>query len=353
MKANGVDKGLLDVQEDVIAVNVELTTKSDLLDGALDPTQIPSEIKIKSGEGVNYIVVDVSSGDPAVNGSNLRLSYNAAKLLTPNGSVIAEGNTATVFLPPATYDLGTTGLVLDKSWVHLEGVSTEKTAFITAAIQTDYAGTLMPTVANVNLTNLDVFLTWSQDIDSTDNTVPTAYAPNTNLYSHITNCNFGQTVFISWRNGIEYPGVYRDLTGLSILGMNGGEMSGEAYNCRVDIEGLGSLPGVMSGYMKECYSLGPAGLFGGEGLFIGTITGTMEECSVDLLIPQANTFGNLDGGTLLRCTSYTYTSYPVEMTNGARMIDCVCLGDPTPGTPTRDGTSKMINCSWGDVVITD
>ena len=330
-----------------------INNKAELTEGVLESTQVPLSVQLKSGEGINYIVVDVSSGDPLVNGSNLRLAYNAAKLLTPNGSAIGVGNSATVILPPATYDLGTSGLVLDKEWVSLQGSSPEKTAYITAAVQAHYEGTLMPVTDNVNLTNLSVNLDWSQDSANTDNTVPTAFAPNTNLYSVIRNCHFAQTASIGWRNGIEYPGEYFNLTGHAMFGCYGGEMSGIAFECSMSPDSSSSYcTGVMSGEAYRCNDLVGGGFFGGHD---SVITGKMVDCYCGAVGGSyaTNSYGKLDGGILINCEGNVQGSFPAAMTNGARLIGFTCHGYSDPNKPTRDATSKMVNCSWGDSVFTD
>lgn len=59
----------------------------------------------KSGEGVNFLVVDVEAGASSANGVNLMATYAAAKQLLPNGQTLSATNPAWLILPPGAYAL--------------------------------------------------------------------------------------------------------------------------------------------------------------------------------------------------------------------------------------------------------
>jgi hypothetical protein len=89
------------------------------------PKAVTLSDAINAAIAPNSVIVD-ASGTDAERGAALVAAYEAAKLLTPNGSALSARNRASVVIPPAFYDLTTHGILdLDTDFVDLIALVTQ------------------------------------------------------------------------------------------------------------------------------------------------------------------------------------------------------------------------------------
>jgi hypothetical protein len=118
------NKGLTEKLRTIAGLNTPnalIALDQDAEPATLLRSELLKDVPTKNGEGINWLTVDVSSGDPDVTGANLLAAYAAAKTLAPNGVVRTTENRAAVLLPPAHYRVGAP-LILDAPGVDLVGV---------------------------------------------------------------------------------------------------------------------------------------------------------------------------------------------------------------------------------------
>jgi hypothetical protein len=149
--------GRIAINENFAAINAEL---GSLWQGeVLDPDILPP------AEGENYLFVEVTT-DPLQNGLNLIAACARAGTLTPNGLAIGSNNRVQVLLPPARYDLNTTGTVVVPSWVDVIGIGTwVQTVIMGAGTSDQYR--MVSLSGNSRLRNLYI---WHNSAGNTVNT---------------------------------------------------------------------------------------------------------------------------------------------------------------------------------------
>lgn len=218
----------------------------------------------------NYIVVDISANNAISNGTALLAAYAAAKVLTPNGAALSATNRACVILPPAKYDLGVTGLVLDTEFVDLIGLCTNRSLqYITNSPnwETGDKGTIIQTADDVHISNLTIVLPITNSEPGGGMYDSAAYYPASNLNKTIIdNCEFignesGSTPCM--RRVVEYSGKYTNCkAGYHGFGCRS-IASGTFINCEGDDYAFGGgSDGVASGVFINCR--GKNGSFGCE-----------------------------------------------------------------------------------------
>jgi hypothetical protein len=151
--------GTLTVNGD-LTITTNLTAQSITLGGVTETNW--TGVGSLPLQGYKYVIVAEGAND-VQRGSNLKAAYTTATTLSPNSS-----NRVAVIVPPGAYNLGSTGLVMNTSYVDLIGLvpaqMTSKQAF------TDSAGyTRTKTAANVQCPGLIYSSasmgTFSQNVD--------------------------------------------------------------------------------------------------------------------------------------------------------------------------------------------
>lgn len=288
-----------------------------------------------------YVLVRTTSS-ATQNGTNLLAAYTQAKTLTPNGSALAADNRAAVLVPPGRYDLGTGSITLDTEYVDLVGLSTARAdQHLISEITPLGIGVLNQTADDVRIENLTVEISRPTGTAVTDDTLPAAYFPDSNLPNTVVrNCEFTQStgaIAVSMRLSIEYSGEFTDCKALS--------------------NGFGSFGGIASGTFKDCD--GGNNSFGNNGMASGTFincvagnnsfargasshaSGTFIDCSAG-----EDSFGRLGfaDGTFRGCTAGN-RSFGGDATG--TFIDCEA-GDESFGGANQPVTGTFINCTGGD-----
>ena len=325
----------------------------------------------KAGAGVNFIVVDVSADDATVNGANLLASYAAAKALTPNGAAKSATNRAVLLVPPGTYDLGTTPLVMDTQYVDLVGASGQpEHVLITSAVSVVNSGTLVQTANDVMISGVT--------LENTQNAVwytapgyetalplgsgaPAAYMPSTNLTLAKLRDVVMRGVNQGWsmRTGIFYSGTFTNCTGGGgSFGLNG-VASGTFTNCTGGPNSFGSSEGYA--FFYDLYD--EEGNVIGNNLELfsagaGTASGVFKNCTGgQCSFGGGMTIGGTASGTFISCSG-DFGSFGSSVASGT-FTDChgssSCFGTGVAASDFNMGTSAggsltgiFFNCRSGD-----
>jgi hypothetical protein len=350
-----------------LTVTTNLTAPSITL-GGVTQTSWPAALAF-GYQGAKYVIVAEGTND-LERGSNLQAAYSTATTLGPTAS-----NRVVVLVPPGSYNLGATSLVMNTSYVDLIGLvpaqMTSKQVF------TDSAGiTRTKTVANVQCPvliyssgsagtlkqNVDYVRIESLILNNTSSGLaynPSVYGTNTVL----------RHVSISSMYDLDYDGEYIDCVGGDSSFSYDGNANGTFIDC---VAGDSSFSGnnVASGTFIGC--TGGDACFGGwnvasgtfidcvggdytfgannyaSGTFIGCVggldslggngaeaSGTFIECT-----GAENSFGGPGGlasGTFIHCVGGTGSFGEVSGT----FTDCV---GGTNSFGTLDSTAKLQHC---------
>src|ERR1017187_4095227 len=247
-----------------LTVNGGLAAPSITLDGVTE-TSWPASIGSLPLQGYKYVIVAEGTND-VQRGNNLRAAYATATTLSPTSS-----SRVAVIVPPGSYNLGTTGLMMNTSYIDLIGLvpaqMTSKQVFTNSA---GNAGT--KTVANVQcpfriyasasagtlLQSVDYIRIESVVLQNTG-TGP-AYAPSIGGINTVLR----HVEALSMSVELEYAGQYADC-----VGGDGGFGGGDSYNV-----------GSASGTFIDCVA--GDGSFGGDaqpGQGSGQANGTFVGCT--------------------------------------------------------------------------
>lgn len=151
--------------------------------------------------GTNYVFVN-ANGTPSENGAAVISTYDAAKLMTPNGNPLSATNRITILLSPGYYefDEGSLGaFTVNASFIDFQSLSGERDVYfssISVYDEYDY---------------LDVRLS---GIDTTENSFytsgPFGVASQENSIIVIKNCKGGDYSFSCYSSGLGPDSLYED-----------------------------------------------------------------------------------------------------------------------------------------------
>jgi hypothetical protein len=367
--ATQVFAGSLTVNGD-LTVTTNLTAESISL-GGVTQTNWPSALA-EGYQGYKYVIVAEGTND-LERGSNLQTAYATATTLDPTSS-----NRVVVLVPPGSYNLSSTGLVMNTSYVDLIGLvpaqMTSKQVF------TDSSGTQRAeTIANVNcpvliyasagagtlVQNVDYVRIESLILSNTSSGF--AYDPSLNG----TNTVLRHVSMTSMGTSIGYPGLYVDCIsgGSGFTGDSGGEDAsgtfidcvGSDYSFGVNASGtfigctgggssFGGNGNTASGTFVDC--VGGGGSFGSGG---GTASGSFNGC-----VGGYESFANSGeaNGTFIDSVGgdYSFGANDPYNTGGSdadgTFIDCVggagSFGSSNGGDGgSLDNTAKLRHCQGG------
>ena len=295
------------------------------------------DVMVPAGD---YVVNVSRAGSDTDRGTALRTAYATAWGFGPTWD-----KRATVIIPPGRYDLATTPLLLDHSYVDLIGFNQNDT-LITSQISTVSSGTVKQSVDNVVIKNLTIENTNSSGTPLYNNTAPAAYFPTTSFpYTRIESVTFkGGTKAWSMRVGnVDYAGTYTDCTA-GKAGFGGVDMS-SAPN---------TTAGIASGTFTRCAVVGRYGFAGGY--VGGKATGTFVDCiSTDDSAFGCGTYPGIGlvgyaSGLFINCISKDYsfgsvgTAGPYDGDGIGLFVCCKC-GDGCFGGSSGVASGRFIDCT--------
>lgn len=292
--------------------------------------------------GYKYVMVAEGTND-VHRGNNLLAAYAATKTLNPSAT-----NRVAVIVPPGAYNLGSTNLVMDTSYVNLIGLvpaqMTTKQVFI------DNSGvTRTKTVANVDYTtylyNGSSGSTIKQTVDNVR--IESVALKSTYLYgAYYPTVSGANTVLRhvamlpspqgwSMRRDVDYAGQYVDCVG-SNESFSGGTASGTFVDCVGGDTSFGT--GAASGTFIGC-AAGHESFDAGEN---SIADGTFIDC-----VAGDDSFGGESAvafGTFIGCVAgrNAFGSWGADGT----FIDCVG-GDESFGSQWGELGGTFINCVGG------
>ena len=200
------------------------------------PTVNGSEVMI-SGDPLplptsNNSITITTVSDSATNGVTLLNTYAQAKALIG----LSTSNRFTIFLSPGIYDLGTSELVLDTSFIDIIGLDTNCNG---QYIHSD-VGVLNSAVIRATNSNTDYQL-HNLKVENTNDTFSLAYANNPAAFYPSTNS--GEKIF---NVSFVADGVHVTSTRLQAT------FAGYYENCSVGLWGFGGFNGTASGKFVKC-----------------------------------------------------------------------------------------------------
>lgn len=257
-----------------------------------------------------YVIVKTSASATA-NGTALLAAYAQAKALTPQGSAISVTNRSCVVIPPGTYDLGSSQLVLDTQYVDVIGQTTHR------GNQRIISSTATSNQGVINQTANDV---WIRNISLKNNCADNAAFNNTTSADYFCSSALDQTKM-------------RNVEFLSANGVNG------PYPMRISI----SYPG----YFEECQALGGSSWGGGIGdiTLAGVAGGTYIRC-----VGGQYAFGGSNGcsftGTAIDCQggAYAFGGYHGAIGSAALLLSCRKTGGFFDFSLVPTAGARLYNC---------
>ena len=341
-----------------LTVTTNLSAPSITLNGV---TQTSWPAALAQGyQGANYVIVAEGTND-LQRGSNLQAAYSTATTLNPTSS-----NRVVVLVPPGSYDLGSSGLTMNTSFVDLIGLVPAQ--MTTKQVFTDSSGRQRAkTVANVRcpvliyspasaatlIQNVDYVRIESVILTNTGSGV--AYGPSVNG----ANTVLRHVSMSSMQNDFDYDGEYVDCVseGAGLGGSSSGFFAGHAGGTFIDCVGgdgsfagelydQGGSDGVASGTFIACTG-GDYSFAGGE----GSASGVFRGC-----VGGLDSFGGADGtadGTFVDCVggdnSFAgFDGWVDPLNNGTAsgtFINCVGGGGAFAGNGDASGT--FVECVGG------
>jgi hypothetical protein len=312
-------------------------------------------------KGTSYVMVEQLQGDTSVQrGQKLLAAYAKAKGMSPS-----INNRITVLIPPGEYDLASTGITLDTSYVDLVGVvpvqMTRRVSQLivagdpsslrewTDAIQPascvvllkgNAQGVLKQTASHVRIANLSVLNLIGSNPQYYDANDPAAYFPNDQLTDVVVeHVWFRSSSAWAMRMAITYSGVFRDCYADGQGGFGCvGTASGTFEDCVAYDYSFGSWGTAASGTFRRCSVFGWDGFGGGV-----QASGIFEDCYA-----QEGGFGGdwgvITGGRYINCVSGDYS-----FGNGAALPSTAvlihCKGGVSSFGPTNPNPAEDFNYS--------
>ena len=240
--------------------------------------------------GENFIIVDISS-NKTTNGINLLAAYTAAKTKTPYGNALSQSNRYTIILPPAIYNVASTQLLLDTSFIDIVGSTTDLSAHQITGNITQFVSVA---ANNLELRNLYIL----------NNSTSYGFNGGGNRPGLLMDNMFfgyGGAGANSWQAVVEgeFSGVASRLNAGQFYSATGGDTAciGNAGNVSGTISNIiatGSVAdGGVNGFAFNCK--GGTISFGGRGYY-GNSTGFMMNCR-----GSNSAFANRPSGTYINC----------------------------------------------------
>lgn len=258
----------------------------------------------------NYAYVIVRTGvdssgaeanTSAQNGINLLAAYAQAKLLTPGGNALSATNRAAVLVFPGVYDLGSSNILADTSYVDLIGVGgvndviirsndANNSTIFQSADDIVFKGFTAVQLADTTSTFKAAYepqagsawpLTVMQDVILSGNDTFTSYATPANVgYVYdgtFTNVKCVNTAASSWDGDIygKWTDCECDAGGGWAVVAGSIQSSAIFTRCKTDGSGFGVIGNTHGGTYVDCSA---GGGFGGAG---STITGSYTNCSAN------------------------------------------------------------------------
>jgi hypothetical protein len=231
-----------------------------------------TSIGVIASASPNYLIVPVTD-NATTNGTNLLNTYIAATSLTPNASARSSTNRAVVFLPPATYNLGSSTLRLNISGVDIVGLTRDASHVIITSSNT--TATISQTANDVRCIGFTINSTVSAP----------GWVPSNNLS------------LTYWEN-------------VTFSSISANNISGTFKNCKSNnfkgvVGGFAGYAGVVSGTFTNCIGNNSGSSGGGFVGRYGTASGTFTNCTGNNIGEGGGGFaGNLGlcPGTFINCT---------------------------------------------------
>jgi hypothetical protein len=278
----------------------------------------------------NYIIIPVTD-NAVTNGTNLLSAYTTATTLTPNASARSSTNRAVVFLPPATYNLGSSTLLLNTSGVDIVGLTRDQNHVTITSSNT--TATISQTANDVRCIGFTINNTVSAPGWVPSNNLSLTYWENVtfssisanNISGTFKNCK--STNVLSDHGGFIRQGGIASGTFIDCIGINsgnngggfvgyGGTASGTFTNCTGTSRDFGGgfvgLGGTASGTFNNCTGSNNSGGGGGFVGYGGTASGTFIDCVGTNKGISGGGFVGSNGaasGTFINCTGSTVSMF--------------------------------------------
>jgi hypothetical protein len=222
----------------------------------------------------NYLIVPVTD-NATTNGNNLLNAYAAATTLTPNASALSSTNRAVVFLPPATYNIGSTTLQLNTSGVDIVGM-TRDASHVTITSSNTIA-TIYQTANDVRCIGFTIRNTGAGGY---------GWVPSSNL-----TLTYWENIIFDTINASILSGTFKNCRSTNFVSSRGGFVgpsgtaSGTFINCTGintgnDGGGFIGSNGIASGIFTTCTGTTNTGTRGGGFVgYYGIVTGTFINCT--------------------------------------------------------------------------
>jgi len=323
-----------------LTVSGDLTTSSNLTAHAITLGGVTeTNWNFLPLQGSKYVIVPEGTND-IHRGNNLRAAYSNATTLSPSSS-----SRVTVIVPPGTYDLGTSGLVMNTGYVDLIGLVPAQ--MTTKQVFTDSAGTKRTkTVANASCpVIISGTLTQTTDNVRIESVILASSNQGVSYYPTVAGSNTVlRHVSATTRHGFEYAGLYIDcICGEYGFGGWGGTASGTFIDCVGGDRAFGA-GGSASGTFINCT--------GGDSSFGSTsASGSFVNC-----VGGDGSFGSASGsasGSFTDCVGGigSFAGDPDFAAGGVasgKFVNCVG-GDGSFGCAAYDTISgTFIDCTAGD-----
>lgn len=271
-------------------------------------------------QGSKYVVAAEGTND-IHRGNNLLAAYATATTLGPSSS-----NRVTVIVPPGAYNLGTTSLVMNTSYVDLVGLvpaqMTTKQVF-TNSVGSRYTKTVANIQCPVRIYSGNSTGTIVQNIDNVR--IESVSLSNTSGLAYYPSVNGSNTI----------------LRHVSMSSMPGGEYAGQYVDCVGGGGSFGTGSGIASGTFIDCV--------GGDDSFASAddsqASGTFIDCAGG---DQCFGFFGNASGVFVRCVGGDYSFGGWEGRSSGSFIDCVGGDYSFSGwVGTLDAAAKLQHCKAG------
>jgi Repeat of unknown function (DUF5907) len=286
--------------------------------------------------GTNAFIIVGGSGSSVTNGANLLAAYAAAKLIKPAGAALSTVNRETILLLPGVYDLGSSTLTMDSSFIDVVGISSAtgtRSGYTssgpanlgdTIVKSTGSAITLSASGLDCGIRNLCV-QGGNPALAATSGWGANWFCINVVIYSPSSfvgmttsqNCNgYWEDVLCPYSGSFGY-GAIASGTFVRCIGSDGsfggnttGTFSGLGIDCMADNLSFGR--GGISGTLIRCRYVNVSGTDAANFASSGNISGTLIGCIGPA--GKAN-FGNgTMSGTMYNCSGGTFGSTIVSGT---------------------------------------
>jgi len=259
-----------------------------------------TSIGVIASTSPNYLIVPVTD-NATTNGTNLLNTYIAATSLTPNASARSSTNRAVVFLPPATYNLGSSTLQLNTSGVDIVGMTRDQNHVTITGSNT--TATISQTANDVRCIGFTINSTVSAPGWVPSNNLSLTYWENVTFSSISANNISGTFKNCQSTNLVTYGGGFVDRAGIAsgtfidCIGSNNGAFGGGFVGGEIS---------TASGIFINCTGLNTGTQGGGFVGLIGTASGTFTNCTGSNVGVQGGGFvggvNSIASGTFVNCT---------------------------------------------------